>query len=75
MQNAQNNSKYITVENLVAKYRKYVDEHCPKQYDVTEWIDKEGKAHLDESYTPWISGTVPLIHSFFTGLPVSPFGR
>lgn len=52
MQNAQNNSKYITVENLVAKYRKYVDEHCPKMYDVTEWIDKEGKAHLDEFYNP-----------------------
>lgn len=41
-----------TVENLVAKYRNYVDKHCPKSYDVSEWTDKEGKAHFEEIYTP-----------------------
>lgn len=46
----QNNN--FTVENLVAKYRDYVDEHCPKTYDVSEWVDKEGKAHFEEFYTP-----------------------
>ena len=46
----QNNN--FTVENLVAKYRDYVDEHCPKAYDVSEWVDKEGKAHFEEFHTP-----------------------
>ena len=46
----QNNN--FTVENLVAKYRDYVDEHCPKSYDVSEWVDKEGKAHFEEFHTP-----------------------
>ena len=42
----------FTVENLVVKYRNYVNEHCPKTYDVSEWTDKEGKAHFEEFYTP-----------------------
>lgn len=46
----QNNN--FTVENLVAKYREYVNEHCPKTYDVSEWVDKEGKAHFEEFHTP-----------------------
>ena len=46
----QNNN--FTVEDLVAKYRDYVDEHCPKTYDVSEWVDKEGKAHFEEFHTP-----------------------
>lgn len=42
----------FTVENLVVKYRNYVNEHCPKTYDVSEWTDKEGKAHFEEFHTP-----------------------
>lgn len=30
MQNAQNTNSNFTVENLVAKYREYVGEHCPQ---------------------------------------------
>ena len=52
MQNAQNTNSNFTVENLVAKYREYVSEHCPKTYDVSEWVDKEGKAHFEEFHTP-----------------------
>ena len=52
MQNAQNNTSNFTVENLVAKYREYVSEHCPKTHDVSDWVDKEGKAHFEEFHTP-----------------------
>ena len=48
--NTQNNN--FTVENLVAKYRDYVKEHCPKTYDVSEWVDENGKSHFEEIYTP-----------------------
>ena len=46
MQNVQN---AFTVENLVAKYRNYVAEHCPKEYVVGEGND--GK--LAEDYIPF----------------------
>ena len=42
MQNVQNN---FTVENLVAKYRDYVNEHCPKEYVVGE--GKDGKILIE----------------------------
>lgn len=38
MQKTQNN---FTVENLVAKYRNYVNDHCPKLYDV--FLGEDGK--------------------------------
>ena len=49
MQNVQNN---FTVENLVAKYRNYVMEHCSKSADCSEWQDKNGKWHYEEYSTP-----------------------
>ena len=52
MSTTSNNTTNYTVENLVAKYRDYVNEHCPKTYDVSEWVDKEGKAHFEEFHTP-----------------------
>ena len=52
MQNAANNNSNFTVENLVAKYRNYVDENCPKCADCSEWQDKDGKWHYEEYATP-----------------------
>lgn len=46
MQNVQNS---FTVENLVAKYRDYVNEHCPKEYVVGEGND--GK--IADDYIPF----------------------
>ena len=45
MQKAQNN---FTVENLITKYRNYVNAHCPKTYDCCQWQDDEGKWHVEE---------------------------
>ena len=50
MQNVQNN---FTVENLVAKYRNYVAENCPKEYFDDDYQDKEGKWHKSEGYMPF----------------------
>ena len=44
MRTANNN---FTVENLVAKYRNYVNEHCPK-YVCDEYIGEDGKLHTYE---------------------------
>ena len=52
MQNAANNNSNFTVENLVAKYRNYVAENCPKSADCSEWQDKDGKWHYEEYATP-----------------------
>ena len=46
MQNVQNS---FTVENLIAKYRDYVNEHCPKEYVVGEGND--GK--IADDYIPF----------------------
>lgn len=46
MQNEQNN---FTVENIVAKYRNYVNEHCPKSYTV--FFDEDGES-IDEDWLP-----------------------
>ena len=45
--NTQNNN--FTVENLVAKYYNYVEEHCP-----CDWRDEEGRKHYDEP-SSWTS--------------------
>ena len=42
----------FTVENLVAKYRNYVKEHCPQIVDGSEWQDKNGEWHFEEISTP-----------------------
>lgn len=47
----QNNN--FTVENLVAKYYNYVNEHCPKSSEASEWVDKEGKYHFEEIHMPF----------------------
>ena len=48
MSTTNNNTANYTVENLVAKYRDYVKEHCPKTVDLCE--GKDGK--LVEILTP-----------------------
>ena len=48
MSTTNNNTANYTVENLVAKYRDYVNEHCPKTVDLCE--RKDGK--LVEVLTP-----------------------
>ena len=48
MSTTNNNTANYTVENLVAKYRDYVKEHCPKTVDLCE--GKDGK--LVEVLTP-----------------------
>ena len=53
MQNAANNNSNFTVENLVAKYRNYVAENCPKEYFCDEYKDKDGKWHTSEGYMPF----------------------
>ena len=53
MQNAVNNSNNFTVENLVAKYRNYVAENCPKKAFCDEYQDKSGKWHTNEGYMPF----------------------
>lgn len=52
MRTANNTNSNYTVENLVAKYRNYVKEHCPKTVDGSEWQDKNGEWHFEEIYTP-----------------------
>ena len=52
MQNAVNNSNNFTVENLVAKYRNYVAENCPKEAFCDEYQDKSGIWHTNEGYMP-----------------------
>ena len=52
MRTANNTNSNYTVENLVAKYRNYVNEHCPKTVDGSEWQDKNGEWHFEEIYTP-----------------------
>ena len=48
MQNTQNN---FTVENLVAKYRNYVIEHCPKSCELI--FDEDGKPfEIEEPTSP-----------------------
>lgn len=46
MQSEQNN---FTVENIVAKYRNYVNEHCPKSYTV--FFGEDGES-IDEDRLP-----------------------
>ena len=46
MQSKQNN---FTVENIVAKYRNYVNEHCPKSYTV--FFGEDGES-IDEDWLP-----------------------
>ena len=53
MQNAANNNSNFTVENLVAKYRNYVDENCPKEYYCDDYQDEYGKWHTSEGYMPF----------------------
>ena len=48
MSTTNNNTENYTVENLVAKYRNYVDDHCPKSYSVCEGKD----GNLVDVYTP-----------------------
>ena len=48
MSTTNNNTANYTVENLVAKYRNYVDDHCPKSYSVCEGKD----GNLADVYTP-----------------------
>ena len=43
-----NNTNNYTVEGLVAKYRNYVKEHCPKSYSLCEGND----GNLADVYTP-----------------------
>ncbi len=50
MQNVQNN---FTVEDLVAKYRNYVNEHCPKEYFCDDYIGEDGKSHTSKGYMPF----------------------
>lgn len=52
MSTTNNNANY-TVENLVAKYYNYVNEHCPKSSEASEWVDKEGKYHFEEIHMPF----------------------
>ena len=49
MQTANNTNNY-TVEGLVAKYRNFVMEHCPKTYEVFDYVDEKGKFHADDDY-------------------------
>ena len=51
MQTANNTNNY-TVEGLVAKYRNFVTEHCPKTYEVFDYVDEKGKFHADDDYIP-----------------------
>lgn len=51
MQTANNTNNY-TVEGLVAKYRNFVMEHCPKTYEVFDYVDEKGKFHADDDYIP-----------------------
>ena len=51
MQNAANNNSNFTVEDLVAKYRNYVAENCPKEYFCDEYQDKSGKWHTNPIYS------------------------
>ena len=53
MRTVNNSNINYTVENLVAKYRNYVDEHCPKEYSPDEWEDENGKWHINDSYIPF----------------------
>ena len=46
MQSKQNN---FTVENIVTKYRNYVNEHCPKSYTV--FFGEDGES-IDEDWLP-----------------------
>jgi signal transduction histidine kinase len=43
----------FTVEGLVAKYRNYVNENCPKEYCPGEYKDENGKWHINDSYIPF----------------------
>ena len=43
MSTTNNNTANYTVENLVAKYYNYVNEHCPKTCEASEWVDRNGK--------------------------------
>ena len=52
MRTANNNSNF-TVENLVAKYRNYVAENCPKEYYCDDYQDEYGKWHTSEGYIPF----------------------
>ena len=39
MRTANNTNSNYTVENLVAKYRNYVNEHCPTWFDEIDGKD------------------------------------
>ncbi len=49
MQNVQNN---FTVENLVAKYRDYVQKNCVREAFYDEYQDENGEWHVDEGEMP-----------------------
>ena len=51
MQTANNTNNY-TVEGLVAKYRNFVMEHCPKTYEVFDYVDEKGRFHAEDAYIP-----------------------
>ena len=51
MQIANNTNNY-TVEGLVAKYRNFVMEHCPKTYEVFDYVDEKGRFHAEDAYIP-----------------------
>ena len=53
MSTTNNNTANYTVENLIAKYYNYVNEHCPKSSEASEWVDKEGKYHFEEIHMPF----------------------
>ena len=53
MSTTNNNTANYTAENLIAKYYNYVNEHCPKSSEASEWVDKEGKYHFEEIHMPF----------------------
>ena len=53
MSTTNNNTANYTVENLIAKYYNYVNGHCPKSSEASEWVDKEGKYHFEEIHMPF----------------------
>lgn len=50
MSTTKNNTANYTVENLVAKYRNYVHEHCPKIACGDEYQDEDGVWHYSEGF-------------------------
>ena len=56
MQNAQNN---FTVENLVAKYRDYVNKHCPKSWEC------DGLKQFESPISPYANADEQLLVTLY----------